>query len=133
MKVLRFGHAPLKYDQAFFDKLISLLETPNVQQQKPVLDAFGTIRVQTTDTLLAASDSTVLVNTTAGDVTIKLPAVPFQGQSFAIKKISTDTNTLTIDRNGNDIDGTAADITSAATDLPTFRLQFLLPSGWWSV
>lgn len=54
---------------------------------------------------LTAANYTVLVDTTAGNVTILLQASPSTGRIFNVKKTAT-VNTLTISGNGVNIDGT---------------------------
>jgi hypothetical protein len=66
--------------------------------------------VTTNVTLTTASPYVILVNG-AAPVTITLPAVPVTGEAFKIKDISNAavTNNITINRNGKNVDGAAAD------------------------
>lgn len=97
--------------------------------QVVVVTAAGTpYAVQPTDTF-------IFVDTSAGAVTVTLEAAPVVGREVIIKKISTDTNVLTIARNGNAIEGSAADLTTASTGRPSYTLAFENNGGgwWWIV
>ncbi len=59
-----------------------------------------------------STDQNVLIDTTAGNVSAQLEAAPAQGRKVTIKNIGTGANTMTIDRNGNNIEGAAADVTT---------------------
>ena len=85
------------------------------------------LRTETSDYTITSSDWTILADATSNTVTITLPASPNQGQVFNIKCIDS-TNTCTIARNGNNIDGTANDINIVATDSVT--MQFDTAYGW---
>ncbi len=80
------------------------------------------------DTTLGNTNGLVLVDTTAGNITITLPPTPTTGLQLNIKKIAA-ANTVTIARNGNNIDGAAADL-SLTTDMSGYTLQFFTGFGW---
>lgn len=82
----------------------------------------------TADTTLADTHSTVLVDTSAGNVTATLPAAPTAGHVLHIKKISA-ANTLTIGRNAKNIDGAAANLSTTVNNF-TFALQYDSTYGW---
>jgi hypothetical protein len=66
------------------------------------------IRSITGDETLAVGDYTVLVDTSLGDVTVTLPdPASCAGREYVIKRITGGGNTLTVDGNGGDIDGSA--------------------------
>jgi hypothetical protein len=64
-----------------------------------------------TASFTAVSGNGYFVNTTSGAITVTLPATPSAGDIVAIKDYANtaDTNTITIARNGSNIDGTAED------------------------
>jgi len=73
----------------------------------------GTVDWQTsikTGDFTAANGEGYFVNTTSGAITVTLPASPSVGNIVAIKDYAntSDTNAITIARNGSNIDGTAA-------------------------
>lgn len=75
---------------------------------------------------------TYLVSTSGGTGTINFPATPIDGEIVAIKRTSTDGNTLTIGRNGNSIDGAAADFSDANAALSYYIFQFdTATASWW--
>ena len=63
------------------------------------------------DKVLDWTDSTVLIDTSGGDktVTLPVPETKYRGYIFTVKKTDA-SNTLTVNRNGVNIDGSAADI-----------------------
>lgn len=89
------------------------------------------VSTKTTAYTIDDNDYTVLANTTSAGFTVTLPASPTSGMIVNVKKISTDVNTLTIGRNGNNIEGSASDLTTAATNRPNYTLQYISGSGWW--
>lgn len=79
-----------------------------------------------------ATDTTILCDTSGGGFTVTLTASPADGHVVNVKKITTDANTLTIGRNGRNIEGAAADLTTALTTRPNFQLQYeLANTTWW--
>lgn len=54
---------------------------------------------------VALNDETVLVDATAGIVTIKLPSTLVSGKLITVKKIDSSANAVTVDGNGANIDG----------------------------
>ncbi len=66
---------------------------------------------------IAATDYVILANTSGGNLTLTLPASPTQGRWIEIKNISGGVNTLTVDRNGKNIDGAAANFTTTTNNL----------------
>ena len=85
------------------------------------------ITTKTADYPITEDDYTILADATSGTVTITLPASPNQGQIFNIKCINA-TFTCTIARNGNNIDGSASDLTLALNEAKT--LQYDSSFGW---
>lgn len=60
-------------------------------------------RLTTTDTALTEADDILLVDTTAGNVTITLPSAALAPKvRFAVKKVGNDVNTVTVQRAGSD-------------------------------
>ena len=60
----------------------------------------------TTDPYNAQENEIILVNATSSAITVNLPT-PVNGTQITIKKIDSSGNTVTIDGNGNTIDGSA--------------------------
>lgn len=76
------------------------------------------------------ADVTIFVSTTGGAVTIKMPAAPVNGKLVNVKKITSDANTITVDGNGNNVEGAATQATTAA--LISWQMQFD-GSVWWVI
>jgi hypothetical protein len=74
-------------------------------------------------------DRVVLVDTSAGAVTITLPAAPADGQVHTVKKCTSNANTLTVSGNGKLIDGFSSIGTGATIDLVTLTLHYF--DGAW--
>jgi hypothetical protein len=66
---------------------------------------------------VGATDYVILANTSGGNLTITLPASPAQGRWLEIKNIQGGTNILTVDRNGKNIDSSAANFTTSTNNL----------------
>jgi hypothetical protein len=62
-------------------------------------------------TTLNATHHVVIVDTSGGAVTITLPASPVTGQSYRIKNAATSGNSVTVARNGKNIENAASDLT----------------------
>jgi hypothetical protein len=73
----------------------------------------GTLPIETVTANYTAQsvDYTVLVDTTAGNITLTLP-VASQGKIYNIKKISSDVNTVTVVPTSGLIDGSANSVIS---------------------
>lgn len=83
-------------------------------------------------TIVRRTDYTVLADTSGGGFTITLPASPTTGDIYIVRKVSA-SNTLTIARNGKNINGAASDL-SVTTDGEVNRLQYDSTSGsWWTI
>jgi hypothetical protein len=81
------------------------------------------------DYSVLSTDQNILANTTAGDVTIELEAAPANGRKVTIKNIGTGANTLTINRNGKDIEGIASNLTTAVAG-ESFTLIYETTYEW---
>lgn len=99
--------------------------------------AIGTLETPPTRTLTAtgaalASDYLLLVNATAGAVTVNLPAAASSnGVYLIVKKTDASVNAVTVDADGAEtIDGAATQVLSAQYDAVTV---FCDGSGWWIV
>ncbi len=79
---------------------------------------------------VTSSDHTIFCDSTAGAFTVTLPAAPATGQIVIIKKTGTDANTVTIGRNGKNIEGAAADLTLTSITRPCYELQYD-GTAWW--
>jgi hypothetical protein len=109
------------------DKLSDGTNEVTIAQLVATHESSFALRTETADYDIVVGDFTVLVDTASNAVTITLPASPVQGQMFNIKCID-DTNTCTIARNGNNIDGAAADVTLLITE--SAALQYDSTYGW---
>lgn len=96
-----------------------------------VLPAFGT-RTVTTTTTLVSSDHLVLVDATAGAVTIELPpAASKEGFQIAVKKIDSSVNAVTVDGSASEtIDGATTKALSAQYDSVTVASD---GTEWWVI
>ncbi|MCK4635826.1 MAG: hypothetical protein KAT32_03090, partial [Candidatus Moranbacteria bacterium] len=84
--------------------------------------------IKDTDYTITNSDTEIIDgDTDGGIITLTLPATPIDGIIFTIKNTGTSANNLTIDRNGNNIDGAATDLT--VTDNDSVRIQYT-SDGW---
>jgi hypothetical protein len=97
------------------------------------ITSLTTARVtKTASYTLTTTDYAVDVDTTAGAVTITLPASPTNGAQYVITKITTDANVLTIGRNGKKLQGASANVTTASGSYPSYTWQYDSTSGgWW--
>lgn len=75
----------------------------------------------------AASDYLIVGDTTGGSFSVKLEAAPMTGQIHVLKK-SAAPNTLTLDGNGANVDGTAT--IAITTQYTSYTVQFD-GSQWW--
>lgn len=69
------------------------------------LGSYVTVTASPYDVL--ATDQAIDVNTTGGNITIRLPATPGGYRILFIARTSAGANTLTVDGNGNNINGAA--------------------------
>lgn len=65
------------------------------------------IRTESANYAAAAADETILVNAAGGTVTVTLPSAPTVGKKYNVKKVDSTANTVTVNGNGHNIDGTA--------------------------
>jgi hypothetical protein len=91
---------------------------------------YGTITTKTANETITNNAHVIFVDVDAGNVTITLPASPFDGQEHIFKCIDDNTagNTLTIGRNGNTIEGAASD--HAMTKDNSARMVYTSTEGW---
>ena len=87
--------------------------------------------VKTTGFTAVASEG-YFVNTTSGAITMTLPASPSIGDEVSVIDYAGtfDTNNLTVDRNGKNIQGSAADLT-VSTERAGFTLVFVDDTQGW--
>lgn len=92
-----------------------------------VLDVAGpiatAISTKTANYTITATDSTILVDATSGNITITLPAVSgTTGRQYVIKKIDSSVNTVTIDGNSSEtIDGATTQSITTQWDAITIQ------------
>jgi hypothetical protein len=96
-----------------------------------VSDGTGSVRTVTADALVQPTDGTIRVDCTSAAITLTLPIDPFDGQLVFAKKIDASANAVTIDGNGNLIDGAATATISA--QYAVLRLQFDTVSLTWGI
>jgi len=80
---------------------------------------------------IAANDR-VFVDTSGGAVTITLPGSPLVGDQIRVLDLAStfDTNNLTLARNGNNINGAAADLTVSTEDSALGLVYTGATYGW---
>lgn len=89
-----------------------------------------TIAAKTSDYTILTTDYTILLDGTSNTVTATLPASPVEGQMYNIKCIDS-TYTVTVARNGNNIDGDAADFTLIEDEVITVQADS--NGDWWII
>lgn len=67
--------------------------------------SFSEVTEQTSNYVMQDVDEIVLMDATSGNRTVTLPSSPVKGKRITIKKIDGSLNTVTIDGNGNNLDG----------------------------
>ena len=119
---------PLKWDPQYMRQVLRVLElyfgqldsrTPNNAQQYSAARFIGgiflsRIRSVTGTAVVAAGDSILLADATAGAVTVPLPAAADnEGRTITVKKIDASVNTVTLDGDGSEtIDNAATKVIS---------------------
>ena len=88
------------------------------------------ISIKTNDYTILNSDYTIVANGASNTVTITLPTSPNTGQIYNIKSKDS-TNTVTIARNGKNIDGDASDVTLISKE--NVKLQYDGVDTWWII
>ena len=85
-----------------------------------------------TASFTAVSGTGYFVNTTSGAITVTLPASPSAGDLVGIKDYANtaDTNNITIDRNGSNIQGTANNFTISTEGLSIVLIYVDGTQGW---
>jgi len=98
----------------------------------PTVAAGGLSYVAKTANYTASNLEGVLANTTGGAFTVTLPASPTTGDQVVIADSGDDfgTNNLTVGRNGQTIDGTAADL---VLNIDSVSVQFVFDGTTWQV
>jgi hypothetical protein len=99
---------------------------------------FGATGAASWDTTVKTGDFTAVsgvgyfVNTTAGIITVTLPASPSAGDVVAVSDYAgtADTNNITIGRNGSNINGAAADLTVAQENSAVTLVYVDSTQGW---
>jgi len=81
----------------------------------------------TPDATADGTDTVFYLDGSSNTATLDLDAAPTEGQTYYVKSVDS-TNTVTIGRNGNNIDGAASDITLATNESAT--LHFTTTHGW---
>lgn len=138
----RLGNGIFGIDLWTFDgglgctKAVSIDDLGNTMALRGVLGGKGLNQPIVTKTanytIVRRTDYTVLADTAGGNFTITLPASPTAGDIYIVRKVSA-SNTLTIARNGKNINGAASDL-SVTTDGEVNRLQYDSTSGsWWTI
>lgn len=91
-----------------------------------------TVLVTAGSLTLTKNYETIFVDATAS-VTISLPDTATTGDGYRVMKYDTTASTLTVGRNGENINGTAADL-STTTSLQGWYLQYSgnTSLGWWA-
>ncbi len=111
-KLALTGYATDAYNRQTYYKALSDIE----QQINRAVDGYlFPVKRVTTNYTMNLNDSIILVDATAGNVTITLQAaLQWEQKKLTVKKIDTSGNTVTIDGNGAEtIDGAATKVISA--------------------
>jgi len=89
-------------------------------------------QTEKTTSFTAVAGEGYFVNTTSGAITITLPASPSLGDEISIIDASgtADTNNITVGRNSENIQGTAADLT-ISTERAAFTLVYFNSTQGW--
>jgi hypothetical protein len=88
-----------------------------------------TVVTKTANYTLVASDDVILIDASAGDVTITFPVTSTSGKTYTGKRIDNTANTVTLSGNGNNIDGAAT-----ATLFPYESIVSIGDgSDWWII
>jgi len=95
----------------------------------------GTVDWQTTiktGDFTAANGEGYFVNTTSGAITVTLPASPSAGNIVSIKDYlnTADTNSITLGRNGSNIDGAASDVEMTTEGIAVTIVYADATQGW---
>ena len=88
------------------------------------------ISKKTTNYTVVDGDITILADCTSGNITITLPATPTDGRVVIVKNLVS-LNLLTVDGNGNTLDGAATLTTSTAG--ARFMLQYFATNTDWKI
>lgn len=78
------------------------------------------------------SDFEVPCDTSSGGFVVSLPAAPLNGELLAIKKVSNDSNTITVSGNGHNIDDSAS-FFLAGSAFPVLVIQYDATRGVWAM
>lgn len=91
------------------------------------------IHATSSNITLTELNSTIIVDTNGGNVTVFLPTSSPAGTVFNIKKATPDSNYIIIDPNGNTIDQSSLPITDNSSSYPAFTVQKGLSTDWWVI
>ena len=87
------------------------------------------ISTQTANYMMSQNNEQVFADTTNGPFNINLPPTPVDGWVETISKVSVDSNVLSINGNGNNINGASTPITLVLENF-SYSLIFLTGYGW---
>jgi len=108
-----------------FDRVEDEINT----EVNPVTESFA----RATSNYSVGRRSVVLADTSSAGFTVTLPAPSSANRAvFTIKKVSTDSNTLTVDAIGGALIDGSATFTTSATDYPVVKL-FSDGTSYWKV
>jgi hypothetical protein len=92
--------------------------------------SFSQVATETADYTMQNTDEIVLMDASSGNTTVTLPASPIQGKRITVKKIDAGLNTVTIDGNGNTLDGNPNKVISVPFQFYEFVFN---GSGWFLI
>lgn len=116
---------PVEQWEQAFDALVAYLPETTPR------DAFAPIDATiTTSTTLGTTSATYLINV-GSTVTVTLPASPLEGQYIVLKDVAGGPNNITVQGNGNTIDGDTSLVLTGAS-YEAIRLVFD-GSDWWKI
>lgn len=80
--------------------------------------ARGVVEITDADTPYAVldDDESIFADATSGVVEVDLPASPADGRIIAVRNVGDGTNAVTVDGNGNHVEGAATDSLAGAGD-----------------
>jgi hypothetical protein len=90
------------------------------------------LATKTSDYTLTASDCTIIVDATSGDVTIDTPAAPATGKVYTIKRIDSSGNTVTVDANSTGSTTIDDANTQTLNQYDALRIQYDA-TEWWII
>lgn len=90
----------------------------------------ATVQSKTASYTVQEIDGLVLIDTTAGNVTVTLPDVKYKGNRYTVKRVTAGANTLTIQGASGNVDGAGSTTIATQYQAKTFVSD---GTNWWTV